>query len=95
MGPTADPAQLRRIGSQVKSTLEQKGGGQRQMWTFSSSGWLFVYFFGVIKALRDLKLNENIHVIGSSGGACAGSFLFLEEASPFLPHTVASQLRFS
>jgi hypothetical protein len=69
------------------------------------------YFFGVIKALKELKLNEcaalhlcrtwwhmvastvalciqsccpchpdrNIRVIGSSGGACAGSFLFLPE----------------
>jgi len=24
-------------------------------------------------------VHRNIHVIGSSGGACAGSFLFLEE----------------
>jgi hypothetical protein len=75
IGPSAEPRQLRQIESEVKSTL----GDKKQMWTFSSSGWLFVYFFGVIKCLRDLKLNENIHVIGSSGGACAGSFLFLEE----------------
>lgn len=35
-----------------------------QLWTFSSSGWLFVYFFGVIKALRDLKLNECVPAVG-------------------------------
>lgn len=32
---------------------------QRQTWTFSSSGWLFTYFFGVIKALREENALEN------------------------------------
>lgn len=30
----------------------------RQAWTFSSSGWLFVYFFGVIKCLRKMNLDK-------------------------------------
>ncbi|KAL3142991.1 hypothetical protein ABBQ38_003272 [Trebouxia sp. C0009 RCD-2024] len=50
----------------------------RQAWTFSSSGWLFVYFFGVIKCLRDFELHRDIYVVGSSGGACAGTYLFLD-----------------
>lgn len=29
--------------------------------------------------LRELPFHRNIRVIGSSGGACAGSFLFLPE----------------
>lgn len=32
----------------------------RQAWTFSSSGWLFVYFFGVIKCLKDFELNRYV-----------------------------------
>lgn len=32
--------------------------GKRQAWTFSSSGWLFCYFFGVIKCLRDLEMDK-------------------------------------
>lgn len=76
---SADPEQLSRAEHLVKSTLAG-AGNPRQSWTFSSSGWLFTYHFGVIKCLRDLKLNQNIYVIGSSGGACAGSFLFLQEA---------------
>ena len=34
--------------------------GGRQAWTFSSSGWLFVYFFGVIKCLKDFGLNRYV-----------------------------------
>ena len=30
----------------------------RPLWTFSSSGWLFVYHFGVIKCLKDLNLHR-------------------------------------
>ena len=30
----------------------------RQAWTFSSSGWLFVYFFGVIQCLKELGLHR-------------------------------------
>lgn len=74
----ADPEQLSRAENLIKSTLAE-AGNPRQSWTFSSSGWLFTYHFGVIKCLRDLKLNQNIYVIGSSGGACAASFLFLQE----------------
>lgn len=29
-----------------------------QMWTFSSSGWLFTYQFGVVKCLRDLGIER-------------------------------------
>ncbi|KAL0051560.1 hypothetical protein WJX82_009808 [Trebouxia sp. C0006] len=50
----------------------------RQAWTFSSSGWLFVYFFGVIKCLKQHGLNKDVYVVGSSGGACAGTYLFLD-----------------
>ena len=31
-----------------------------QVWTFSSSGWLFVYFFGVIKCLREQDLHRRV-----------------------------------
>ena len=86
---------------------------QRQLWTFSTSGWLFCYHFGVVKALKEQDMSRceyvplavqysvldwslcsrvvlsfseeflsNIcrkpYVIGSSGGACAGTYLFLD-----------------
>ena len=37
----------------------------RQAWTFSSSGWLFVYFFGVIKCLKDFELNRYVQAWGT------------------------------
>lgn len=52
-------------------------------WTFSTSGWLFTYFFGVIKALREQNALEHrdVYAIGSSGGALAGGLLFVPELS--------------
>ncbi len=41
----ADAGQLSQAEQLVKSTLAE-AGNPKQMWTFSSSGWLFVYFFG-------------------------------------------------
>ena len=38
-------------GKRADTAPNNRGG--RQAWTFSSSGWLFVYFFGVIKCLKD------------------------------------------
>ncbi len=43
---SADAGQLSQAEQLVKSTLAE-AGNPKQMWTFSSSGWLFVYFFGV------------------------------------------------
>jgi len=40
---------------------------------FGSAGWLFVYYFGVIKALRTCKMNRNFRCVGTSGGALAAS----------------------
>eukprot|EP00884_Botryococcus_braunii_P000258 jgi/Botrbrau1/10232/Bobra.0362s0021.1 len=51
-------------------------GEARQVWAFSSSGWLFTYQFGVVKCLRDLGIQSSIYAIGTSGGACAASYLF-------------------
>eukprot|EP00192_Tetraselmis_astigmatica_P021811 CAMPEP_0117696298 /NCGR_PEP_ID=MMETSP0804-20121206/28601_1 /TAXON_ID=1074897 /ORGANISM="Tetraselmis astigmatica, Strain CCMP880" /LENGTH=284 /DNA_ID=CAMNT_0005510433 /DNA_START=169 /DNA_END=1023 /DNA_ORIENTATION=+ len=51
---------------------------KRPVWTFSSSGWLFVYHFGVIKCLKDLNLHQDVYTIGSSGGSCAGAFLHMD-----------------
>lgn len=37
-----------------------------------------MYFFGVIKCLKQHGLNKDVYVVGSSGGACAGTYLFLD-----------------
>ncbi|CAL6374444.1 unnamed protein product [Bathycoccus prasinos] len=42
-----------------------------------SSGWLFIYYVGVIKVLRREGYAENTKVIGCSGGALIGSLLFM------------------
>eukprot|EP01023_Acetabularia_acetabulum_P010506 TRINITY_DN1477_c0_g2_i1.p1 TRINITY_DN1477_c0_g2~~TRINITY_DN1477_c0_g2_i1.p1 ORF type:complete len:386 (+),score=53.86 TRINITY_DN1477_c0_g2_i1:201-1358(+) len=47
-------------------------------WAFSSSGWLYIYFLGVVKCLKTLKLQKNIYAVGSSGGAAASSTIFLD-----------------
>eukprot|EP00873_Tetraselmis_striata_P044354 jgi/Tetstr1/464618/TSEL_009372.t1 len=52
--------------------------GTRPVWTFSSSGWLFVYHFGVIKSLKEMNLHHNIYTIATSGGSCAGAFLRMD-----------------
>ncbi|OWZ18903.1 Patatin-like phosphoLipase [Phytophthora megakarya] len=36
--------------------------------SFSGGGWLMVYMFGVCKALRELKVDENAKFIGTSAG---------------------------
>lgn len=51
--------------SKIRETVERtdtapNNRGGRQAWTFSSSGWLFVYFFGVIKCLKDFELNRYV-----------------------------------
>ena len=43
-----------------RTTTAPNDRGGRQAWTFSSSGWLFVYFFGVIKCLKDFELNRYV-----------------------------------
>ncbi len=101
------------IARRRQEGLANAVGGETQTWTFSSSGWLFVYFFGCIRALRDLERHRcavgfmtpkastiaihktsipmpwrhgmcfcrrDVYVVGSSGGACAGSFLFLQDS---------------
>ena len=39
------------------------------------SGWLFSYYFGVVKVLKESGKSRNCKVVGSSGGALAGLFL--------------------
>jgi len=42
---------------------------------FGSAGWLFVYYLGVIKRIKELELHRNARYISCSGGAlacCAG-----------------------
>ncbi|KAK9819058.1 hypothetical protein WJX81_001935 [Elliptochloris bilobata] len=71
--------QLRQAGTSLPAESKAEGRARpKQTWTFSSSGWLFVYHFGVVRALKELRLTRDIHVIGSSGGACAASYLFLD-----------------
>eukprot|EP00193_Tetraselmis_chui_P018768 CAMPEP_0177774544 /NCGR_PEP_ID=MMETSP0491_2-20121128/13567_1 /TAXON_ID=63592 /ORGANISM="Tetraselmis chuii, Strain PLY429" /LENGTH=445 /DNA_ID=CAMNT_0019292937 /DNA_START=111 /DNA_END=1448 /DNA_ORIENTATION=+ len=53
-------------------------GTSRPTWTFSSSGWLFVYHFGVIKSLKRMNLHREVYTIATSGGSCAGAFLQME-----------------
>eukprot|EP00892_Ulva_mutabilis_P011905 jgi/Ulvmu1/9087/UM005_0182.1 len=53
----------------------------KTVWTFSTSGWLFVYFFGVLKAMRETGRDRNVYAIGSSGGACVAGLLFVPECS--------------
>lgn len=38
---------------------------------FGSSGWLFTYYFGVIKCFKQYGIDRNFHCIGCSGGALA------------------------
>jgi hypothetical protein len=40
---------------------------------FGSAGWLFVYYMGVIKCLKELDLHKNAHCISCSGGALAAA----------------------
>ncbi|KAK9806909.1 hypothetical protein WJX72_007180 [[Myrmecia] bisecta] len=63
----------------TERTAPPSSGKPLQAWTFSSSGWLFAYSFGVVKCLRELEMTNNVYVIGSSGGACAGAFLFMDQ----------------
>eukprot|EP01025_Chloroclados_australasicus_P052223 TRINITY_DN6080_c0_g1_i3.p2 TRINITY_DN6080_c0_g1~~TRINITY_DN6080_c0_g1_i3.p2 ORF type:complete len:396 (+),score=34.62 TRINITY_DN6080_c0_g1_i3:28-1188(+) len=51
---------------------------ERVTWAFSSSGWLYIYFLGVVKCLKQLKLTECVYAVGSSGGAAASSTIFLD-----------------
>lgn len=42
------------------------------------SGWLFCYYFGVVKQLKEHNMHAGCRVVGSSGGALAGLFLIEE-----------------
>jgi hypothetical protein len=45
---------LKGIKEQVQEESAATHLHKKQTWTFSSSGWLFLYHFGVIQGLRDL-----------------------------------------
>jgi hypothetical protein len=43
-----------------------------------SSGWLFVYYVGVVKAFRERGMARKTKVYGTSGGALSGALLFMD-----------------
>ncbi|GMF24154.1 unnamed protein product [Phytophthora lilii] len=45
-----------------------KSADERLHFLFSGGGWLMVYMYGVCKALRELKVDENAKFIGTSAG---------------------------
>ena len=53
----------------------QPGQARRLQAAAAARRWLFCYCFGAVKALKQLGL-EDVYTIGSSGGACAGSYLY-------------------
>lgn len=56
------------------------GDGLR--FALGASGWLFAYHLGVVQRLRELRLNREATCVGSSGGALAGAFLFIDDVWP-------------
>uniref|UniRef100_A0A061RQ66 Patatin n=1 Tax=Tetraselmis sp. GSL018 TaxID=582737 RepID=A0A061RQ66_9CHLO len=69
---------FRKRSKTTENTAATASTAVRPVWTFSSSGWLFLYHFGVIKCLKDLDLHRQVYTIGSSGGSCAGAFLHMD-----------------
>lgn len=49
--------QLQRLSRSSRFTTEAEQE-PKQVWSFSSSGWLFVYHFGAVKALKQLGLER-------------------------------------
>jgi hypothetical protein len=61
----------------VPLTPRARWGGRAQppglTFCFGSAGWLFVYYLGVIKCLKEFGLHKNAHCISCSGGALAAA----------------------
>ncbi|GHP05611.1 hypothetical protein PPROV_000436100 [Pycnococcus provasolii] len=48
------------------------------VFAFGSSGWLFIWYLGVIKCIKEHNLHKNAYCIGSSGGSITGGTLFCD-----------------
>ena len=67
-------------GRDAPSTTATSEAGERIPYTYclGVTGWLFCYYFGVVKQLKEHGMHARCRVVGSSGGALAGLFLVEE-----------------
>lgn len=66
-------------GAVRSHAIEERGKeGPACVFAFGSSGWLFIWYLGVIKCMKEHRLHENCYCVGSSGGAITGGTLFCD-----------------
>lgn len=81
-----DDAMTKNIpdGSRTPPAMKRDSASDDDPTTFEyqialgSSGWLFVYYVGVVKAFRERGMARKTKVYGTSGGALSGALLFMD-----------------